>query len=104
MKLQDLILEETYKMYRTFMYLEFDDSNMDVSTLANIIRGLPQVAVINNKSDKEDTSPRALFQVKIATTKPPSEGFNMLQKDVMTKISEVRKCQISQRHIEEVNL
>ena len=49
MKLQDLILEETYKMFRTFMYIEFDDSNMDVSTLANIIRGLPQVAVINNK-------------------------------------------------------
>ena len=65
MKLQDLILEETYKMFRTFMYIEFDDSNMDVSTLANIIRGLNQVAVINNKSDKEDPRPRGLFEVKI---------------------------------------
>ena len=104
MKLQTLILEETYKMFRTYMYIEFDDADMDVSTLANIIRGLNQVAVINNKSDKEDPRPRALFQVKISTTKPPSEAFAELQNDVMTKISEVKKCQISQRHIEEVNL
>ena len=86
------------------MYIEFDDSNMDVSTLANIIRGLNQVAVINNKSDKEDPRPRALFQVKISTTKPPTEAFATLQKDVMTRISEVKKCQISERHVEEVNL
>ena len=86
------------------MYIEFDDSNMDVSTLANIVRGLPQVAVVNNKSDKEDPRPRALFQVKISTTKPPKEAFNILQNDVMTKISEVKKCKISERHIEEVNL
>lgn len=104
MKLANLLFEETYKMFRTFMYIEFDDSNMDVSTLANIIRGLNQVAVINNKSDKEDPRPRALFQVKISTTKPPSEAFAALQKEVMTKISEVKKCQISERHVEEVNL
>jgi len=103
-KLSNILFEETYKMFRTFMYIEFDDSSMDVSTLANIIRGLNQVAVINNKSDKEDPRPRALFQVKISTTKPPSEAFAALQKEVMTKISEVKKCQISERHVEEVNL
>ena len=86
------------------MYIEFDESNMVVSTLYNIIRGLDQVAVINNKSDKEDPRPRALFQVKISTTKPPTEAFATLQKDVMTRISEVKKCQISERHVEEVNL
>lgn len=102
--LTNILVEETYKMFRTYMYIEFDDSNMDVSTLANIVRGLPQVAVVNNKSDKEDPRPRALFQVKISTTKPPTEAFNILQKDVMTKISEVKKCKISERHIEEVNL
>jgi len=104
MKLGNILLEETYKMFRTYMYIEFDDADMDVSTLANIIRGLPQVAVINNKSDKEDPRPRALFSVKISTTKPPMEAFQMLQKDVMTRISEVKKCQISERHVEEVNL
>ena len=104
MKLQSLLFEEAYKMFRTYMYVEFDDSNMDVSTLANIIRGLPQVAVVNNKSDKEDTRPRALFQVKISTVKPPSEAFSILEQDVRTKISEVKKCQISERHVEEVNL
>ena len=104
MKLTNILLEETYKMFRTYMYVEFDDSNMDVSTLANIVRALPLVAVVNNKSDKEDDRPRALFQVKIATTLPPSEAFAGLQKDVMTRISEVKKCKISERHVEEVNL
>jgi hypothetical protein len=104
MKLRNLILEEEYKMFKTYFYIEFDDSNMDVSTLANIIRGLPLVAVVNNKSDKEDPRPRALFQIKIATTKPPKESFEEVKKACMTEISQVKKCQFSERHIEEVNL
>ena len=104
MNLQSLLLEEEYKMFKTFFYFEFDDSTMDVSTLANIVRGLPFVAVVNNKSDKEDPRPRALFQIKIATTKPPKETFEEVKNACMTTISEVKKCQYSERHIEEVNL
>jgi hypothetical protein len=104
MKLRNLILEEEYKMFRTYYYIEFDDSNMDISTLANIIRGLPLVAVVNNKSDKEDRRPRALLQIKIATIKPATDSFEEVKKDIMTKISEVKKCQYSAKHIEEVNI
>jgi hypothetical protein len=104
MKLQNLLLEEQFKMFKTFFYFEFDDSNMDVSTLANIVRAVDLVAVVNNKSDKEDPRPRALFQIKIATTTPPRESFEQVKNECMTKISEVKKCQFSERHIEEVNL
>ena len=104
MELRKLLLEEDYKMFKTYFYFEFDDSNMDVSTLANIVRGLPMVAVVNNKSDKEDPRPRALFQIKVATTKPPKESFEEVKNACMTKVSEVKKCQYSERHIEEVNL
>lgn len=104
MKLRDLVLEEQYKMFKTFFYFEFDDSTMDVSTLANIVRAVDLVAVVNNKSDKEDPRPRALFQIKVATTKPPKESFEQVKSECMTKISEVKKCQFSERHIEEVNL
>jgi hypothetical protein len=104
MKLAKLLLEEEFKMFQTLFYLEFDDSSMDVSTLANIVRGIDLVAVVNNKSDKEDPRPRALFKIKIATTKPPKESFEQVKNDCMTKISEVKKCQFSERHIEEVNL
>lgn len=104
MRLQNLILEEEYKMFKTFFYFEFDDSTMDVSTLANIVRAVDLVAVVNNKSDKEDSRPRALFQIKIATTKPPKESFEQVKTECMTKISAVKKCQYSERHIEEVNL
>lgn len=104
MKLRDLVLEEQYKMFKTFFYFEFDDSTMDVSTLANIVRAVDLVAVVNNKSDKEDPRPRALFQIKVATTKPPKESFEQVKNECMTKISEVKKCQFSERHIEEVNL
>jgi len=104
MKLEQLLSEEQFKMFKTFFYFEFDDSTMDVSTLANIVRGIDLVAVVNNKSDKEDSRPRALFQIKISTTKPPKESFEQVKKDCMTKVSEVKKCQFSERHIEEVNL
>ena len=104
MELRKLLLEEDYKMFKTYFYFEFDDSNMDVSTLANIVRGLPMVAVVNNKSDKDDPRPRALFQIKVATTKPPKESFEEVKNACMTKVSEVKKCQYSERHIEEVNL
>ena len=104
MNLSKLILEEEYKMFKTLYYFEFDDSNMDVSTLANIVRAVDLVAVVNNKSDKEDPRPRALFQIKVATTKPPKESFEQVKQECMTKISQVKKCQFSERHIEEVNL
>jgi len=104
MNLSKLILEEEYKMFKTLFYFEFDDSNMDVSTLANIVRAVDLVAVVNNKSDKEDPRPRALFQIKVATTRPPKESFEQVKQECMTKISQVKKCQFSERHIEEVNL
>ena len=104
MNLSELILEEQYKMFKTLFYFEFDDSNMDVSTLANIVRAVDLVAVVNNKSDKEDPRPRALFQIKVATTRPPKESFEQVKQECMTKISQVKKCQFSERHIEEVNL
>jgi len=104
MKLAKLLLEEEFKMFQTLFYFEFDDSSMDVSTLANIVRGIDLVAVVNNKSDKEDPRPRALFKIKIATTRPPKESFEEVKNACMTKISEVKKCQFSERHIEEVNL
>lgn len=104
MNLSKLILEEEYKMFKTLFYFEFDDSNMDVSTLANIVRAVDLVAVVNNKSDKEDPRPRALFQIKVATIKPPKESFEQVKQECMTKISQVKKCQFSERHIEEVNL
>ena len=104
MNLSKLILEEEYKMFKTLFYFEFDDSNMDVSTLANIVRAVDLVAVVNNNSDKEDPRPRALFQIKVATTKPPKESFEQVKQECMTKISQVKKCQFSERHIEEVNL
>ena len=104
MNLSKLILEDEYKMFKTLFYFEFDDSNMDVSTLANIVRAIDLVAVVNNKSDKEDPRPRALFQIKVATTKPPKESFEQVKQECMTKISQVKKCQFSEKHIEEVNL
>ena len=104
MKLEQLLSEEQFKMFKTFFYFEFDDSTMDVSTLANIVRGIDLVAVVNNKSDKEDPRPRALFQIKISTTRAPKESFEQVKTECMTKISAVKKCQYSERHIEEVNL
>lgn len=103
MKITDLILEVNRSMYRTYVYLEHAE-DADISDIANIIRGLDQVVVVNNKSNKEDTRPRALLQVKIMTTGPALESFEALKKLAMTTVPEIKKFQYSQRHIEQVDI
>ena len=54
MKLGNILLEETYKMFRTYMYIEFDDANMDDGSI--IVRkgkgNRPRVVTIGNKAQK----------------------------------------------------
>ena len=99
MKLQNLLLEEQFKMFKTFFYFEFDDSNMDVSTLANIVRAVDLVAVVNNKSDKDEHQPRGLLLVKCVSTQTASETFNKLQ-ELALKVPDITKFKFSEKHLE----
>jgi hypothetical protein len=63
-----------------------------------------KVAVVNNKSNKEDPRPRGLLLIKIITTKPALETFQEVQKAAMTSIPDLKKFQFSERHIEQSDI
>jgi len=102
-KLEHLLSETQFKMYKTYVYVEFADDT-DITTIAQIIRALDKVAVVNNKSNKEDDRPRGLLLVKVITTLPALETFQTLQQEAMSTIPELKKFQFSERHVEQVDL
>ena len=102
-KLEHLLSETQFKMYKTYVYVEFSDDT-DITTIAQIIRALGKVAVVNNKSNKEDDRPRGLLLVKVITTLPALETFQTLQQEAMSTIPELKKFQFSERHVEQVDL
>lgn len=98
MKAESLLNEIKYKQYETLVYVEFkDDSN--ISTIAQIVRALPFVAVVNNKSDKDEHMPRGLLLVKCVSTKTASETFNKLQ-ELALGVPDITKFKYSEKHLE----
>jgi hypothetical protein len=97
-KIDDLLNEIAYKQYETLVYVEFkEDSN--ISTIAQIVRALPYVAVVNNKSDKDEHQPRGLLLVKCVSTQTASETFNKLQ-ELALKVPDITKFKFSEKHLE----
>lgn len=103
MKLRYILNEIQFTMYQTMVYVEFQDST-DITTVANLIRSLDMVSVVNNRSDKEDLEPRGYLLVKIITTKPGKESFNYLQSLAIKRIPELKKFNYSSDHIEKVKV
>jgi hypothetical protein len=66
-------------MYDTFVYVEFSEES-NITDIAQIIRSLPYVTVVNNKTDKDDLEPRGILEVKVVTTKPGQETFDLVKK------------------------
>ena len=99
MKLADMLNEVSYKQYETLVYVEFkEDSN--ISTIAQIVRALPYVAVVNNKSDKDEHEPRGLLLVKCVSTKTAQETFEKLKDLALTTVPEITKFKYSAKHLE----
>ena len=78
-KLINILSELTYSMYDTYAYIEFSDET-NITDIAQIIRSLPYVTVVNNKTDKEDLEPRGILEIKVVTTKPGQETFDTVKK------------------------
>jgi len=90
MRLTDLLNEVTYSMYKNLVYVEFSDET-NITDIAQLIRGLRYVTVVNNKTDKEDLNPRGLLQLKIVTMKPGQETFELIKKEAMATITTLKK-------------
>ena len=101
MKLQDLLNEVTYSMYQTLVYVEFSEDT-NITDIAQLIRGLRYVTVVNNKTDKEDLNPRGLLELKVVTLKPGQETFELVRKEAMTSIPTLKKFKYSTKQLQKI--
>jgi len=100
-KLEDLLNEVTYSMYQTLVYVEFDDST-NITDVAQLIRGVKYVTVVNNKTDKEDLEPRGLLEIKVVTLKTGQETFELVKKEALASIPTLKKFKYSIKQLHKV--
>ena len=101
MRLTDLLNEVTYSMYKNLVYVEFSDET-NITDIAQLIRGLRYVTVVNNKTDKEDLNPRGLLQLKVVTLKPGQETFELIKKEAMATIPTLKKFKYSTKQLQKI--
>ena len=101
MKLQDLLNEVTYSMYQSLVYVEFSDET-NVTDIAQLIRALRYVTVVNNKTDKEDLNPRGLLELKVVTLKPGQETFELIKNEAMKTIPTLKKFKYSTKQLQKI--
>lgn len=101
MKLRDLLNEVTYSMYKTLVYVEFSNET-NITDIAQLIRGLRYVTVVNNKTDKEDLEPRGLLQLKAVTLKPGQETLELIKKEALASIPTLKKFKYSVKQLQKI--
>ena len=101
MRLTDLLNEVTYSMYQNLVYVEFSDDT-NVTDIAQLIRGLRYVTVVNNKTDKEDLNPRGLLQLKVVTLKPGAETFELIKNEALKTIPTLKKFKYSTKQLQKI--
>ena len=101
MKLTNLLNEVTYSMYQTLVYVEFSDET-NVTDIAQLIRALRYVTVVNNKTDKEDLNPRGLLELKVVTLKPGQETFEVIKNEALKTIPTLKKFKYSTKQLQKI--
>jgi hypothetical protein len=101
MKLTTLLNEVTYSMYQTLVYVEFSDET-NITDIAQLIRALKYVTVVNNKTDKEDLNPRGLLELKVVTLKPGAETFELIRKEALSSIPTLKKFKYSTKQLQKI--
>jgi hypothetical protein len=101
-KLTKLLSELTYSIYDTYAYVEFSEET-NITNIAQIIRSIPYVTVVNNRTDKEDLKPRGILEIKVVTTKPGKETFDIVKKLALEKIPELKKFKYSLQRLQKID-
>jgi hypothetical protein len=60
------------------------------------------VTVVNNKTDKEDLEPRGLLEIKVVTTKPGTETFELVRAESLKLIPELKKYKYSTKQLNKI--
>lgn len=93
--------EIEYSLYQTMVYVEFKDTT-NITNIAQILRSVHYVTVVNNKTDKEDLQPRGLLLVKVLTPKTGQETFSFVQKAALKAIPELTKFKYSLKQLQKI--
>ena len=101
MKLVKLLNEIQFFMYQTLVYVEFDDTT-NITDVSQLIRSVKYVTVVNNKTDKEDLEPRGLLEIKVVTTKPGTETFELVRAEALKLIPELKKFKYSTKQLQKI--
>lgn len=96
------LFEVTYNMYETFALVEFSDDT-NITDISQLLRSMPMVTVVNNKTDKEDKNPRGVLQIKLLTLKTGEEAFEDLKKTALTKIPDLRTFKYSTKRLQKID-
>jgi len=89
-------------MYSTYAYVEFSDET-NITDIAQIIRSLPYVTVVNNKTDKEDLEPRGILELKLVSTMTGEQTLAAVKKLAIEKIPELKKFKYSLKRLEKID-
>lgn len=98
---RQLLNEVKYTMYRTLVYVEFADET-NITHIAQVLRSLKYVTVVNNKTDKEDLEPRGLLLIKVLTTKPGQQTYELVRRDALNNIPELKKFKYSIKQLQAI--
>lgn len=100
--LATILKEATYSVYETYCYVEFVDTT-NVTDISQLIRSMPYVTVVTNKTDKDDFKPRGVLLIKVATLKPGVETFEELKKFALGRIPELKKFIFSEKRLQKID-
>jgi len=98
MKLSNIILDEAvYTPFRAMVQVVSSDSSPSV--LADLIRALPGVTTCTI-AGSDEVAKKYIFKVKLITQKPPSEAFEALKKNAMSKYTEINAFKVAANSVE----
>jgi hypothetical protein len=98
MKLSNIILDEAvYTPFRAMVQVVSSDTSPSV--LADLIRALPGVTTCTI-AGSDEVAKKYIFKVKLITQKPPSEAFEALKNNAMSKYTEINAFKIAANSVE----
>jgi hypothetical protein len=100
--LVDLLLEKRFKTYSTLVLIEHSYDSFMTNVLDEI-RAVARVVIVNNETPENIKENTGLIRVKIITTKPPRKAFELVKKDALTNIPDLKSFKYDPNKIQQVD-
>jgi hypothetical protein len=98
MKLVDIILEISYKTYEAMLKVTYGEEGSQ--GYDDALRALPGVTTVTVAGEDSENS-TATYKVKIITQKEPTEAFESLKSNAISKYTNITDVEVGEETIEE---